>query len=90
MTDHDVVIYNGPERRTRPSITAEQVDALVERVAKRAAELAAEQAAEKAAELVKADFYKTVGKSVVDKVLWLVGIAAVAGYLYAKDKGIIK
>lgn len=94
MTDDDVVVYTGPERRRQPSVTQEQLDSLVERVAQRAAELAAEKAAEKAAakaaELVKADFYKTVGKSVVDKAIWALGIIVVAGYLYFRDKGFIK
>lgn len=98
MTDDEVVVYMGPERRRQPSVTQEQLDSLVERVAQRAAELAseiaaekaAEKAASKAAELVKADFYKSVGKSVVDKALWVLGILVIAGYLYAKEKGLMK
>lgn len=90
----DVLVYRGPERRKQASVTEDQLDSLVEKVAHRAAELAAEKAAEKAAakaaELVKADFYKTIGKSVVDKALWLIGVVVVAGYFYAKDKGLVK
>jgi hypothetical protein len=46
-------------------------------------ELIAERAAEKALEKV----YASVGKSVVHKILWLVGAAALAVFAYFKGVG---
>jgi hypothetical protein len=46
-------------------------------------ELIAERAAEKALEKV----YASVGKSVVHKLLWLIGAAALAAFAYFKGLG---
>ena len=61
-------MYEGPERRAATGLTEEQI------------ELIAERAAEKALEKV----YAQVGKSVISKVLWLAGSAAIATYAYFK------
>ena len=82
MSEGDVTIYSGPERRKSPSITNEQLEQLVER--------AADRAAVKAVELIKTDFYRSVGKTVVDRVLWIAGALIVAGYVWAKSQGYIK
>jgi hypothetical protein len=55
----------------RASLTDEQI------------ELIAERAAEKALEKV----YASVGKSVVHKLLWLIGAAALAAFAYFKGLG---
>jgi hypothetical protein len=48
-------------------------------------ELIAERAAEKALEKV----YSQIGKSVVQKVLWLVGAGALALFAFLKGKGLV-
>lgn len=64
--------YNGEERRSFPGLT----EAQIEIIAERAAEVALERV------------YASVGKSVVNKFLWLVGAAALAVYAYLQGKGI--
>lgn len=54
--------YDGPERRQHPHLSEEQI----ERIAERAAEVALERV------------YTSIGKSVVQKFLWLVGAGALA------------
>ena len=61
-------MYEGPERRAIAWLTEEQLEAIAER------------AAEKALEKV----YAQVGKSVISKVLWVVGSGAIAAYAYFK------
>ena len=58
--------YIGPERRTRPTLTDEQI----EHIAQRAAELAVQR--------MTTDIYASVGKSVLQKVFWVVGVIATA------------
>ena len=58
--------YTGPERRTRQPLTDEQI----EHIAQRAAELAVQK--------MTTDIYANVGKSVVQKVFWMVGVIATA------------
>jgi hypothetical protein len=64
-------MYEGQERRNAAHLTDEQI------------ELIAERAAERALEKV----YSSIGKSVVNKVLWLVGAAALAAVAYFKGIG---
>lgn len=82
-------VYKGEERRSKPSITQEQLDNLVEKVAKKAvddvletleekSEEIAEKASKKAVEMMKDDAYKTVGKALLDKITWALGISIVA------------
>jgi hypothetical protein len=60
--------YNGPERREHPQLTEEQIDIIAER----------------AAEVALNKVYTQVGKSVVSKLLWLIGSAALAAFMYFK------
>lgn len=50
----------------------------------------AEKAAEKAVEKMTAGVYKAVGKSVVEKFLYLLGASTIGLYLYLKSQGILK
>lgn len=52
--------------------------------------MAAERAARRAAELVKAEFFQAFGRSIFDKLLWMIGAVVVALYLWAQSKGLIK
>lgn len=67
-------VYSGPERRHVATLTDEQMDAI------------AEKAAAKALEKV----YAEVGKSIVQKFLWIVGVAAVGIVMWLTGKGVIK
>lgn len=53
------------------------------------ANLAAERAAEKAVELIKEDVYQSVGRLVVDKLLWLVGVLAMGVYFWVESKNFL-
>lgn len=64
-------MYDGPERRTAYPISPEQLEQIAER------------AAEKALERV----YTQIGKSVVSKILWLIGAASLAAFAYMKGAG---
>jgi hypothetical protein len=59
-------------------LTEEQIDEIAER------------AAEKAVEKVIEHFYAEVGKGVVRKAMWIVGIAAVALFAWLAGSGHIK
>lgn len=59
-------LYNGPERRTRQPLSDEQI----EHIAQRAAELAVQK--------MTTDVYASVGKTVLQKVFWIVGVVATA------------
>ena len=65
------MVYDGEERRKEPILTSEQIEAIAER--------AAEVALEKV--------YTSIGKSVVNKVLWLVGAAALAAAAWLNGAG---
>ena len=62
----DEEAYSGPERRTRQPLSDEQI----EHIAQRAAELAVQK--------MTTDVYASVGKSVLQKVFWIVGVVATA------------
>lgn len=64
--EQEIPFYHGEERRKRTELSDEQIDKI------------AEKAAEKALEKV----YTQIGKSVVQKVLYLVGAAALAIWAY--------
>jgi hypothetical protein len=63
--------YQGPERRSAFPLTDEQIEAIAERAAERALE----------------KVYASIGKSVVQKVLWVVGAASLAVFAYFKGLG---
>lgn len=58
--------YSGHERRARQPLSDEQI----EHIAQRAAELAVQK--------MTTDIYASVGKSVLQKVFWIVGVVATA------------
>lgn len=85
-----ISVYRGENRRAKVTVADVDVNDLIERVAQRAAELSAEKAAQRTVELIKTDFYSTVGRGVMSKLLWVLGVLAVTAYFYIKDKGLIK
>ena len=64
-----------PDKQTW--LTDEQID----EVAERAADLAVKKMTENA--------YKAVGKSVIEKLFYIVGVLTLALYLWAKEKGLV-
>ena len=60
-------------------------EAALEKIAERAAERAAEKALEKLTD----HLYREVGKSVVEKLFYLIGVCVVALYLWLQHKGVI-
>lgn len=70
--------YEGPNRRVQAHISDEQIEEI------------AEKAAEKAIELMTAGVYKSIGRSVVDKFLWLVGVLSLGAWLWAKKNGYVQ
>jgi len=91
--------YSGPDRReseNRVVLTDAQIDDLAEKAAKKAMQklteqidAIAEKAAEKAMEKLTDHVYRQVGKGVIGKLFWIVGVSAVGVYLFLKSKGII-
>ena len=65
---------NFPDRRRRLQLTDDDIEAIANR----------------AAAIVERRFYEKVGQSVVSKVLWLCGAAAVALAAWLHGKGLIK
>jgi len=56
-------------------------DCQIDEIAGRAADLAVNKLTE--------DAYKAVGKSIVEKMLWIVGVITVGLYLWLKAKGVV-
>jgi hypothetical protein len=50
----------------------------------------ATSAAKKAVELATSDFYRTIGKGLTEKLVWFVGVVAVATSIWMTGKGWIK
>ena len=63
--------YQGPERRTAVPLTDDQIEAIAERAAERALE----------------KVYASIGKSIVQKFLWVVGAATLAIFAWMKGSG---
>lgn len=72
--------YSGPDRRVRNfgQLSDEQLEEIAER------------AAEKAIAKVTQDLYTSIGKAVLTKVVWSVGVAWVALIIWLNAKGFIK
>jgi len=68
------------ERRQPVRICQEQIEEI--------ANLAAERAAEKAVELIKQDAYQSVGRLVIDKALWLIGVIAMGAFFWLENQNI--
>ena len=75
MSDH---ACDQRERHGYPPLTDEQIEDI------------AEKAAEKAIEKLTNHIYQEVGKSVVSKLLWLLGALTVGIYIWFQSKGLIK
>jgi len=53
-------------------------------------EFIAEKAAEKAVAKMTGMIYQEVGKGVVNRFLWIVGLSAIGVYVYLQQRGFIK
>lgn len=62
---------------TPSTLTEEQIEEIAER------------AAERAMRKLTDHMYKQVGKSVVSKLFWIVGVISVGLYMWLKQKGVI-
>lgn len=67
--------YTGEERRQREWLTEEQIEMIAERAATRAMEKMTDQ------------LYREVGRGVISKLLYMVGVAAVAAWAWAHSQG---
>lgn len=67
--------YEGPERRKEIQLSDEQIDFI------------AEKAAEKAMQKLTDTAYKAIGKSVLEKMAYIVGVCFVALYFWLQNKG---
>ncbi len=72
--------YQGPERRKRFISEVE-----IEELADKAAEKASDKTIEKLPHLL----YMEVGRSVVNRLFYIIGVISVAAYLWLKAKGIV-
>lgn len=66
--------WRGNERRLRPSLSEEEIDTIAER------------AAAKVIQKIQTE----VGKGVLSKILWIVGVISISAYIWLSTKGIIK
>lgn len=73
-TDH----YKGPERRREVYLSDDQIEQIAEEAAKRALKHMIE------------DGYKAVGKNVIEKGAWVVGVLACGIFAWLASKGFIK
>lgn len=69
--------YSGPNRRADIHLSDEQIEKI------------AEVAAEKAIEKMTSGVYQSIGKTVVERVFYIIGAIALGGYLWLKKEGII-
>lgn len=67
---------NNSERRSTMQLSEEELDNI------------ASKAAEKAIEKMTKEIYSQVGKAVISKLFWLVGLCTVGLYLWFKSKGL--
>ena len=70
--------YEGEERRTREALSEEEI------------EIIAERAAEKAMLKMTNQLYQEVGKGVISKILYLVGIVTIAAWAWMQTNGWLK
>lgn len=63
--------YEGPDRRTSITLSEDEVDDFIDRAIERAVDR----------------FYAEVGKSVLKKFAWFLGVTVVGLYITAKHKG---
>lgn len=77
-TSRRVSDYTGPERRKEIHFSEEQMDSIAERAAERAMQKLTDEA------------YKSIGKGLISRLFWVVGVLATAAYFWAQGKGLIK
>jgi len=72
--------YTGMDRRVERHVilTDEQLDAI------------AEAAAERAVAKITDHVYRQVGKSLISKLIWVVGALGTAVYLWLQSRGVVK
>lgn len=70
--------YDGPERRSEPHISESQIEEIAERAAQRAMAKLTDEA------------YRTIGKGVLNKLFYIVGVLVTAAYFWATSKGLVK
>lgn len=70
--------YRGPDRRREAHLSDEQIEQIAEEAAKRALKHMIE------------DGYKAVGKNVIEKGAWVVGVLACGIFAWLASKGFIK
>jgi len=66
------------DRRMSITLTDEEID------------LIAEKAAEKAVAKMTSMVYREVGRTIVQRFFWIVGLSAIGVYIYLQQKGFIK
>lgn len=66
------------ERRAETHLSDDQIEAI------------AEKAATRAMQKMSDEMFKAVGKNVVQKLFWLIGMASVGVYLWLQSRGYIK
>lgn len=66
------------ERRSPVNLAESQIEEIAER------------AAEKAIAKMTGEFYKSVGQTVVSKILWIIGAAAFGLWFWLKKNGLIE
>ena len=69
--------YTGPERREEPHLTEDQLEKI------------AEMAADRAVAKVTNGVYKAVGKTVIERFVWIVGALTVGAYFGLRKLGVI-
>jgi hypothetical protein len=62
-------------------LTEEQIEHIAER--------AAEKAAEKVMKTLTDHMYREVGKGVVSKLFWIIGVISIGLYMWLKQKGLV-
>jgi 3-methyladenine DNA glycosylase Tag len=67
--------YHGPERRRESHLTEEQIEKI------------ASLAADKAVKKMTDDAFKAVGKTVVEKMFWIVGVLTVGLFAWLQATG---
>jgi 3-methyladenine DNA glycosylase Tag len=77
MEDSKILDFCVPGSK-EPQLTEEQIDHI------------AEKAAEKAVEKLMDKGFKAVGKTVVEKLFWIVGVVSLGLYFWLQAKGIVK
>ena len=78
MTDPKITTHIEERRVDTITLSEEQMEDI------------AEKAAEKALKKISDMAYREVGKSVVSKLLYIIGVLAVAAYLYLQSHGWVK